>query len=138
MYPVLTLGEVLINNQLGNDPPLDFSAVPSFVYRMYAYADVCRTICKRGKKCVFSFVTPSTPTDGEDYLGLPTGLLLSLAAISDLAVEMRSLNQDVIDRRAGSIKTSLVEWRSSEARMDLVGSSRLCRVAVQEMWRNVS
>jgi len=142
---------VIINRELGPKPYLDVSDLSgseAFVLHMFAYADVSRTICKRNRQTVFDF--GPIPADGfhsarpnvsgevcDGYLGLPSGLLACLGATANLAAKMHTELPATVDGEAVAIEGAIRRWRAHESRMDLEGTRRLSRVAVQEIWRMV-
>ena len=76
----------------------------------------------------------------ESHLGLPVGLLLCLAATSNLSLEMVDLESSVVQYRRERIETAIRRWRPQRIpggdHSDSV--SHLEEVRIHEIWRQVS
>lgn len=96
--------------------------------RAFAYTDVLHTVCIPRRRTLFAFTglpgDPGTPTPGsvppstdpndraiETHLGLPVGLLLCLAATSNLSAEMGSFPDEVVAAKAQAIERAIRDWR---------------------------
>lgn len=125
--------------------------------RAFAYTDVLHTICIPRRRTLFAFTslpgdsaTPtdvSTPNTGDDtdraveiHLGLPVGLLLCLAAISNLSAEMAAFPEEVVALKAHAIEKTIRDWRplAPDAAALADSISYLDNLATCEMWRYVS
>lgn len=113
-YGVLLLGDLFITKSLGPRPLLDVvtpSNTSSIILRAFAYVDVLRTVCLRGRRPIFDFIGApgfvATPdirpvqhtedgTGNSDIcstlMGLPVGLMLCFAATSHLAVDEATMD----------------------------------------------
>lgn len=122
---------------------------------MFAYSDVSRTICQRGRKTAFTLVglpgdhddkscvtrkrDAPKPIYNDEYIGLPPTILLCLAAISNLTVDMSSMSTTEVLLKAVNIETCIRTWRPNNTLLDLDDdAARMSRTAVREIWRTVS
>lgn len=121
--------------------------------RCYCYKDVWRSVCTRGRPTLFHLsntpdpVVPDAPQGPVNrrtlsiHLGLPVGLLLCFADISNLIAEAPTLAPQVVKQRGMEIKRRIETWvpdaqLAMEAGTD--SASYVADLASQEMWRHVS
>lgn len=125
--------------------------------RAFAYTDVLHTICIPRRRTLFAFASlpgdPATPSDvstpntGDEadraveiHLGLPVGLLLCLAAISNLSAEMGSFPEEVVALKAQAIEKTIRDWRplAPDAAALADSAAYIDELSTAEMWRHVS
>lgn len=158
-YAILMLGDYFIQQQLGTRPSLDLltlSGQATILLRCFACVDVVRCLALGGRKTLFDFTgapgaTPKVDSGPQDpselssgmmsaVLGMPVGIVLSMAATCNLAVDEGTMDKETFLRQAREIERSIKEWRpvpiSPEQAED---SIRVMDAFVtHEMWRHVS
>lgn len=153
---VIRLGELFVTTSLGEHPRINFETLtePEVVpLRCFAYAEVLGAVYTKGRRTIFDIAhlpdaDDDAPTPGalpsgdarfETHLGLPVGILLCLAAVSNLSVQLDSLESDVVERRRDMIEAAIRQWRPSRIPggegSDSV--SFLEEVRISEIWRQV-
>lgn len=152
-HAVLLLSEFFITEALGPRPVLDLSNLAdesNIALRCFAYSDVLRTVCIRRRATVFDFVglpgftSQPMPTQSktspaneavDTHLGLPVGLLLCLAATSNLSCEASNLSSGVVQEKAKMIESAIRHWRPLAPNGVEDSLSYLERLVTYEMWR---
>ncbi|KAM0746135.1 hypothetical protein T439DRAFT_360706 [Meredithblackwellia eburnea MCA 4105] len=165
-YAILLLGEFFVAEALGKRPKLDFhadSALSSVALRCFAYTDVLATVCLKHRRTVFDIcdlpgdengsTTQSRSTYDEDavqtgdfrldsHLGLPVGLLLCLAATSNLSVDMATMDPEVVKAKAAKIEREIRSWRPAPPAGGTLETSNslayLEDLRTSEMWRHAA
>lgn len=150
-YFLLLIGEYFVKESLGPNPILDLttSVAPSqLAIRMFAYADVLRTMCIRGRPTTFELIaTPNASPDSPDgltsrsisvHLGLPAGLLICLAVTSNLVCCESVLSVEEVKERGAAIERDILAWRPEVEKDDVLDSAQyVSDIATQELWRHV-
>ncbi|KAL7337586.1 cytoplasmic protein [Rhodotorula toruloides] len=128
---MLLLGEVWINEALGSQPTLDLSAMrdpANALLTAIACTDCLRCISIPGRRTIFSFPDlPGDPSNGtpsavvsdvsahklnvDTHLGLPVGLLLCVAATTNLSCDMEALPDELVRVKADAIEAAIRGWR---------------------------
>ncbi|GEM06487.1 cytoplasmic protein [Rhodotorula toruloides] len=128
---MLLLGEVWINEALGSQPTLDLSAMrdpANALLTAIACTDCLCCISIPGRRTIFSF--PDLPGDPSNdtpsavvsdvsthklnvdtHLGLPLGLLLCVAATTNLSCDMEALPDELVRVKADAIEAAIRGWR---------------------------
>lgn len=124
--------------------------------RAFAYTDVLHTVCIPRRRTLFAFASlpgdPSTPANApspissdetdravEIHLGLPVGLLLCLAATSNLSAEMGAFPDEVVAAKAQAIEKAIRDWRplAPDAAALADSTAYIDELSTAEMWRHV-
>lgn len=156
---MLLLGEVWINEALGSQPTLDLSAMrdpANALLTAIACTDCLRCISIPGRRTIFSFPDlPGDPSNGtpsavvsdvsahklnvDTHLGLPVGLLLCVAATTNLSCDMEALPDELVRVKADAIEAAIRGWRppppSPHELADPVSFHD--KASTAEMWRYV-
>jgi hypothetical protein len=125
--------------------------------RAFAYTDVLHTVCIPRRRTLFAFTSlpgdPDTPinapspinTDETDraveiHLGLPVGLLLCIAATSNLSAEAGAFPDEVVAVKAQAIEKTIRDWRplAPDAAALVDSTAYIDELSTAEMWRHVS
>ncbi|GAA6035870.1 hypothetical protein JCM8097_005747 [Rhodosporidiobolus ruineniae] len=151
---IVLLGEYFVHEELGLQPLLDL-ANASVLLATFAWTDTIRCLCIPGRRTVFTF--PSLPGDPSPdspntlitdvssvasdlpaHLGLPVGLMLCIAATTNLAAEMDALPDEVIKVKADAIEKATRGWRPPPPDShDLAdGAAYVEKLSTVEMWRH--
>lgn len=125
--------------------------------RAFAYTDVLHTVCIPRRRTLFAFTSlpgdPDTPanapspinTDETDraveiHLGLPVGLLLCIAATSNLSAEAGAFPDEIVAVKAQAIEKAIRDWRplAPDAAALVDSTAYIDELSTAEMWRHVS
>ncbi|ORY92565.1 fungal-specific transcription factor domain-domain-containing protein [Leucosporidium creatinivorum] len=149
-------GEAFTKQELGDRPQFNFAVnarCEDLAMRCYCYKDVWRSVCTRGRPTLFRLsnspdpLVPDAPQGPVNrrtlsiHLGLPVGLLIYFADVSNLIAEAPNLAQQVIQQRGMEIKRRIETWvpdaqLAMEAATD--SASYVADLASQEMWRHTA
>lgn len=168
-YFLLACGDYFIQEECGARPRLNLTTLAGsecVFFRSFAYLDVIRTICVKGRKTVFDLRSGDAPEDGTApgplcpprevllkpdegavepvmgdalsvHLGLPVGLLLCFASISNLLVDSADLGGAELDAQAAAILRRIRAWRPPPSEHDVTDSAlHISDLATQEIWRH--
>ncbi|KAK4703559.1 hypothetical protein P7C70_g2654, partial [Phenoliferia sp. Uapishka_3] len=149
-YAILLVGEFFVREALGTNPRLDVASI-SDASRIslwaFAYADVLRTVCLPRRKCLFDFAglpgsprseaTKSLSDQNFSHFGLPVGLLVCFAAISNLSCDSTTMSPEMVRSKALSIEEAIRDWRPALPDIGslLDSSAYVDATTTQEMWR---
>ncbi|GAA5848874.1 hypothetical protein JCM9279_002971 [Rhodotorula babjevae] len=150
------LGEHFIT-ELGR-PLLDLSSVrdpETLLLAIFGWHDVVRCITSGKRRVLFTYTClPGEPSAADSsvlvddvnsvvcelpvLLGLPVGLMVCAAAISNLSAERDALPDEVVKAKAAAIETAIRGWRPPAlSAHDLADSAKfLERISTGEMWRH--
>lgn len=125
--------------------------------RAFAYTDVLHTVCIPRRRTLFAFTSlpgdPDTPvntpspinTDETDraveiHLGLPVGLLLCIAATSNLSAEAGAFPDEIVAVKAQAIEKAIRDWRplAPDAAALVDSTAYIDELSTAEMWRHES
>lgn len=139
----MLVGTCFVHDTVGPNPTIDLSAPADKnpFLRLFAYANVLSTLCLGNQRSIFTFVKPlpSHRVDLGCHSGLPGGLLILMAETSALAVNMSSLEPQLVEECACRIEDEIKTWRAvDDGSNRVVGVSRLDATVNEEMWRLVS
>ncbi|KAK4705356.1 hypothetical protein P7C70_g845, partial [Phenoliferia sp. Uapishka_3] len=162
-YAILLIGEFFIKEARGPNPPLDLSSlsgVSNVALGCFAYTDVLASMCMKHRRTIFNIAglpgddlsSPSTPPQLaqrqtgdlrlDSHLGLPVGLLLCLAAISNLSVDMAGMDADLVRAKANKIEEAIRNWRLPPPLGGPLETSNSLlwveEVKTSEMWRQTA
>lgn len=143
------------------------SGSDTMAFRSFAYVDVLRTVCTQGRRTVFEMGDlPDEPPPGPSplnsytdeslaeeelrrdsvagdalsvHLGLPLGLLLGFAAVSNLIYDSATLDPNEAKRQASAILTRLKNWVSPASSTPIADSvQHVSDLTTQEIWRQAA
>jgi len=165
---LLSVGDQFVLEERGTQPRINFGQSVGMlegILHIFAYADVLRTVAQPGRRTLFALeddparAVPAAepqPVEGDEltslmlssdavlseapgvHLGLPRGLLVCLAATTNLACDAPTLAHDQLARRADPILARLAAWTPAPAPPRESSDSsvqRVVEVAEQEAWR---
>ncbi|GAA5888989.1 hypothetical protein JCM6882_009709 [Rhodosporidiobolus microsporus] len=148
-HSLCSMMELFLSEALGQRPLLDLSpsvTASNILVIAYARLDVLRCLAAPKRPTFFSLLdqpglssSPWTPplTAVQSHVGVPTVVVLCLAAVANLSAEMDSLPSEVVKERAEAIERAVVDWpglkREPEDLED--GARYLEKVGTAEMWR---
>lgn len=160
-YSVLLLADHWITSSLGR-PKLDLTTLEglnNILFRSIAHIDILRCLCLGNRRTLFDLVgTPgssplpsilsSNPAEVvsseacEGTKGVPTGLVLCIAATCNLAIEEERMEKTEFRRRGEEIERRIKGWKpvviTPEKLAGEEGIKVLDDFATHEMWRYVS
>ncbi|GAA5829961.1 hypothetical protein JCM11251_007949 [Rhodosporidiobolus azoricus] len=151
---IVLLGEFFVHEELGLQPILDLSN-SSVLLSTFGWTDCVRCICIPGRRTIFTYLhlpgdpdpsNPSTlitdssspPSDIQVHFGLPVGLMLCIAATTNLAAEMDALPDEVVRVKAEAIEKAARGWKAPipDAQELADGAAYLEKLSTAEMWRH--
>ncbi|GAA6007982.1 hypothetical protein JCM10207_006987 [Rhodosporidiobolus poonsookiae] len=135
--------------ELGPRPVLQLKPLSdprSFVIVTTALHDLADAMVNVRRRPLFTFPDLSDPAfassasrvdDFRHYCGLPTQLMLCIAAIANLALDMEALPEEVTKAKADQIEAVIRSWRPAPPEMSdiLEGAPYLNKLSTAEMWR---
>ncbi|ORY80656.1 hypothetical protein BCR35DRAFT_325128 [Leucosporidium creatinivorum] len=157
-YSVLLLADHWVTSSLGR-PKLDLTTLEglnNILFRSMAHIDILRCLCLGGRRTLFDLVgapgssplpsiLSSNPSEiisseaCEGTKGVPTGLILCIAATCNLAMEEEGMEENEWRRRGEEIERCIKGWKpvviTPERLAGEEGIKVLDDFATHEMWR---